>query len=118
MEREFAPVFEKIGGWPFMTITPGLTFSEPALADICRRYQIKELSVFGSVARGEMRPDSDVDLLVEFLAESKPGLLKYGAVQTEMEALLGRRVDLVPKQGLKKLIRDGVLSEARPLYEA
>ncbi len=49
-----------------MTIAPGLSLPETEFAEICRRYGFKELSVFGSVARGEMRPDSDVDLLVEF----------------------------------------------------
>jgi len=43
---------------------------EAKLADLCRRYQVRELSLFGSAARGEMRPDSDIDLLVEFLPES------------------------------------------------
>ena len=57
---------------------------------------MRELSLFGSAARGEMQPDSDVDLLVEFIPEAK--------------------VDLVSKKGLKPLIRASVLKEARLLY--
>jgi predicted nucleotidyltransferase len=48
---------------------------EGKLAQVCRRYGVRELSVFGSAAQGTMRPDSDVDLLVEFLPEAEPGLL-------------------------------------------
>jgi predicted nucleotidyltransferase len=57
-----------------MTIAPGLSLPETELAEICSRYGFKELSVFGSVARGEMRPDS-VDLLVEFLPDARPSLI-------------------------------------------
>jgi uncharacterized protein len=50
----------------------GLPVEEAELKDICRRYSVKDLAVFGSAASGRMRPDSDVDLLVEFLAEAGP----------------------------------------------
>jgi uncharacterized protein len=100
-----------------MTITPGLSLPETELAEICRRYDVKELSVFGSVARGEMRPDSDVDLLVEFLPDARPSLITHAAAARELTALLGRKVDLVSKRGLNKLIRDEVLAQARPIYE-
>ena len=51
---------------------------EAQLADLCRRYQVRELSLFGSAARGEMRPDSDIDLLVEFLPNAEVGLAGCG----------------------------------------
>lgn len=47
-----------------MTIAPGVVLPEAQIAEVCRRYHVKELSLFGSAARGELRPDSDVDLLV------------------------------------------------------
>ena len=91
---------------------------ESTLADLCRRYQVHELSLFGSAARGEMRPDSDIDMLVDFLPESEIDLVDYAGLMLELSELLGRKVDLVSKNGLKPLIRRSVLGEARLLYAA
>jgi predicted nucleotidyltransferase len=88
------------------------------LAELCRRYQVRELSVFGSAARGEMRPDSDIDLLVEFLPGAQINLVDYAGLMLDLSKLVGRKVDLVSKKGLKPLIRDAVLQEARPVYTA
>jgi uncharacterized protein len=86
------------------------------LADVCRRYQVRELSLFGSSARGEARPDSDIDILVDFLPSAQTGLLDYAGLMLELADLFGRKVDLVSKKGLKPLIRNSVLREARLLY--
>ena len=91
---------------------------ETQLADLCRRYHVRELSVFGSAARGEMRPDSDVDLLVEFIPGAKVDLFDYSGLMLELSKLTGRKVDLVSKKGLKPLIRASVLHEARIVYAA
>ena len=91
---------------------------EAQLADLCRRYRVRELSFFGSAARGEMRPDSDIDLLVEFLPDSEIDLVEYAGLMLELSHLLGRKVDLVSKNGLKPLIRASVIEEARLLYAA
>jgi len=91
---------------------------EEKLAAICGRYRVRELSVFGSAARGEMRLESDIDLLVEFLPEAQPGLLDHAGLMLDLSELLGRKVDLVSKNGLKPLIRDSVIQEARRLYAA
>ena len=91
---------------------------ETKLADLCRRYHVRELSVFGSAARGEMRPDSDVDLLVEFLPNSDVGLIEHAGLMLDLERLLGRKVDLVSKNGLKPRIRSSVLADARLVYAA
>ena len=56
-----------------MTIAPGIVWPEAEISEICRRYQVKELAVFGSAACGEMRPESDIDLLVDFLPDAHPG---------------------------------------------
>ena len=79
---------------------------------------MKELSLFGSAARGEMRPDSDLDLLVDFLPGARPGLLGVSAMTRELSQLLGRRVDLAVKPALKPLVRSGVVAEARLVYAA
>ena len=88
------------------------------LADLCRSYGVRELSVFGSAARGEMRADSDIDFLVEFLPGAEIDLLDYAGLMLDLSRLLGRRVDVVSKSGLKPLIRDTVIREARLLYAA
>lgn len=91
---------------------------ESALAGLCRRYRVRELSVFGSAARGEMRPDSDIDLLVEFLPDAEADLIDHAGLMLDLAQLLGCKVDLVSKNGLKPLIRASVLEEARLLYAA
>lgn len=89
----------------------------PQLEELCRRYKVAELSVFGSVARGDDGPDSDIDLLYVDAADTDLGLAFFG-LQGELEQLLGRPVDLVPKVGLHWVIRDSVLSDSRVLYAA
>src|ERR1035438_453529 len=96
----------------------GIELPETAIADICRIHQVKELSLFGSAARGEMRPDSDFDLLVDFLPGARPGLLGVSAMARELSNLLGRRVDLAVNPALKPLIRRAVLADARLIYAA
>ena len=65
-----------------------------------------------------MRPDSDVDLLVEFLPDADVSLFEHAGLMLDLAQLLGRKVDLVSKRGLKPLIRDSVLADARPVYAA
>ena len=91
---------------------------ENKLAEICRRYGVRELSLFGSAARGEVRPDSDIDWLVEFLPEAEPGLLDHAGLMLDLSELLGRKVDLVSKNALKPLIRDSIIQDSRRLYAA
>jgi predicted nucleotidyltransferase len=91
---------------------------EAQLAELCRRYHVRELSVFGSAARGEMRPDSDIDLLVEFRPDADVGLLEHAGLMLDLAQLLGRKVDLVSKNGLKPRIRSSVLADARLVYAA
>ena len=101
-----------------MTSPAGIELPEVEIADICRRYQVKELSLFGSAARGQMRSDSDIDFLVDFLPGARPGLLGVVAMMRELSTLLERRVDIAVKPALKPLIRPGVLAEARLVYAA
>ena len=112
-----------------MNVNPGIRMNhtiqlgivkvdETKLAVLCRQYHVRELSVFGSAARGEMRPDSDIDLLAEFIPEAKVDLLDHAGLMLDLSKLLRRRVDLVSKKGLKPLIRDSILEEARLVYAA
>jgi predicted nucleotidyltransferase len=65
-----------------------------------------------------MRPDSDIDILVEFQTNARIGLLKFESLSEELEKLLGRRVDLVTRRGLKPQVRPYVLREAQLVYAA
>ncbi len=92
--------------------------STTALRDLCRRYQVRELALFGSAARGELRADSDLDFLVEFEPQARVGFLTLSSLSRELSSLLHRPVDLVPKAGLKPTIRGQVLAEAEVVYAA
>jgi predicted nucleotidyltransferase len=74
------------------------------------RYGVARVGVFGSVARGEAGPESDVDVLVEFKPASHPGL-EFFHLQEEFEALFGCSVDLATPRTLHRLMRDTVMSE-------
>jgi len=89
-----------------------------ALAEVCRRYGVKELSLFGSAVRGKMGPDSDIDIMVEFEPGVRVGLIKFESLVDELAALAGRRVDLVTKRGLKPWVRTEVLKDLRVIYAA
>ena len=89
-----------------------------SLVEVCRRYGVRELSLFGSAARGEMGPESDIDILVEFEPGVRIGLIRFESLVGELESLAGRRVDLVTKRGLKPWIRPHVLKDARVIYAA
>ena len=103
-----------------MTIKDSVPFHifSDELSHFCHRYQIRELALFGSMLGQDYGPDSDVDLLVSFKPEARVSFLTLARMQRELETLLGRSVDLVPKDGLKPLIRDQVLATARVLYAA
>ena len=88
------------------------------MAGLCRRYRVRELSLFGSAARGEMRPDSDIDLLVEFLPNAEVGLLEHAGSMLDLQKLLGRKVDLVSKNGLKTAHPGLRARRARLVYAA
>jgi hypothetical protein len=96
---------------------PGLTVDVERLAEICRRYGVARLDVFGSVARGEAGPDSDVDVLYELAPGARLGWA-VEALSDELAQALGRRVDLVSRRALHRRLRDQVLAEARVLYAA
>ena len=97
----------------------GLFHDQDALAGLCRRHSIRRLSLFGSVLKSTAKPDSDVDLLVEFAPGAEPGLLGLAAIETELSALLaGRRVDLRTPADLSRHFRDEVISAAAAQYAA
>jgi len=89
------------------------------LRDFCRRWKIKELSLFGSVLRDDFRPDSDVDVLVEFEPNHGWSLYEVVDMEDELRVMFGRDVDLVMKGGLRNPIRRReILNHRQVLYAA
>lgn len=99
-----------------MTV-PGLAVDPERLRDICCRYGVSRLEVFGSVSRGEEAPDSDIDMLYDLAPESRLGW-DIDKLADELSELIGRPVDLVSRNSLHERLRDEVLAAARPLYAA
>lgn len=87
------------------------------VADFCRQHHIRHLAVFGSVLRDDFRPDSDVDVLVEFEDGHTPGWELFD-LEDELSSILGRRVDLNTPGFLSRSFRMHVLDEAQVLYAA
>lgn len=83
------------------------------IIDICKRNDISYCALFGSFARGDARPHSDIDLLVRF---SKPKGFDWVAAALEIEDAIGRKVDLITEGGLSPYIRDRVLKDVEVLY--
>jgi uncharacterized protein len=94
------------------------TIDRRALADVCRRHRIRWLAVFGSHARGDARPGSDVDVVVEFEAGQTPGLGFVRVADALRPVFGGRAVDLRTRRGLAPRLRDRILADARELYAA
>ncbi len=98
-----------------------LAIDRTRLNDLCRRYHVSKLELFGSRARGTARPDSDVDLLVTFERDAVIGLEFFG-LGIELETLLGRHVDLLTRPRVERdhnaRFRENVLGSVELLYVA
>jgi predicted nucleotidyltransferase len=99
-------------------MSPAIEIPQDLVADLCRRYKVRQLALFGSALRDDFGPESDVDFLVEFDPTAQIGFLTLAKLQRELSAMIHRRVDLVPKHGLKDRIRQAVLASAKVVYAA
>jgi len=90
------------------------------LTEFCQRWEIQELAFFGSVLREDFRPDSDVDILVSFLPESRWTLFDHVQMQEELEVIFGRKVDLVSRRAIERshnrFRRASILNSAEVVY--
>ena len=86
------------------------------IADFCRRYHIRKLSLFGSALRDDFRPDSDIDFLVEFEPGQVVGLIRLAGMEIELSEILGRKVDLRTPADLSRYFRQEVLASAEIQY--
>ena len=94
----------------------GIRIDKHRIADFCRRWNVTELALFGSVLREDFGPESDVDVLVEFEQGAVVGLLDLAEMEFELSDLLGRRVDIRTPFELSKHFRRRVLAEAEDQY--
>jgi len=95
-----------------------ISVPQEKIADFCRRYEVRQIQIFGSTLREDFGPESDVDVLVEFEPDAQIGFIVLGRMRRELEQLFQRPVDLVPRDGLKPSIREAVLSNAEVIYAA
>jgi predicted nucleotidyltransferase len=99
-----------------------INLPETEIGQFCRRWQISDLSLFGSVLRDDFRSDSDVDVLVTFAPESRWSLFDMVRMQKELETILGREVDLVERKAVEEsenyIRRKRILSDLVPIYVA
>lgn len=89
-----------------------------SIEQFCQRWKVRELSLFGSVLRGDFRPDSDVDVLVSFAEDAGLGLWEFVEMGEELEALFGRKVDLVAKDALRNPFRKHAILSTREIVYA
>lgn len=100
-------------------MSPKITVDQQRIADLCRRHHIRRLAFFGSVLREDFRPESDVDVLIEFEPGHSVGYFGLYHVEQELARLLGgHRPDLINPKFLNRRIRDRVLREAQVQYAA
>jgi uncharacterized protein len=97
-------------------ITVPIDIDADRIADFCLRHRIERLCLFGSVLRDDFRPESDIDVLVEFKPGNTPGWDFFG-MQDELSVILARRVDLNTPNFLSRYFRDEVVAGALPIYE-
>ena len=92
------------------------------ITDLCLRWRIRELAVFGSILTEHFRPDSDIDLLAAFQEDAPWSLLDIVRLEEELEAVLGRPVDLFTRHAVEQcpnaLLKNEILNSARRVYAA
>ena len=98
-------------------VIKNIEISEELISEFCRRNHIRRFAFFGSLLRGDFRPGSDIDVLVEFEPEHVPGLFRLARMENELSALLGsRKVDMRTPQDLSAYFRDEVAASAEVVY--
>ena len=99
-----------------------ITLDMEKIEDFCRRWQISEFSLFGSVLREEFGPESDVDVLVTFAEEAKWSLFDRATMQDELKGIMGREVDLVERRAVERsenyIRRRHILKSLEQVYVA
>ncbi len=101
-----------------MVRTIQIAVPRQALAELCQRWSVRELALFGSAVRDDFRPESDVDLLVTFADDAQVSLADFVTLRDELAVLFGRKVDLVEEKGLRNPYRRrSILRDKMTVYE-
>jgi uncharacterized protein len=99
-----------------------MDLDQDRLAEYCRRWRIRELSLFGSVLRSSYSRDSDIDILVSFFDDASWGLFEHLIMEEELTAMIGRKVDLVTRRAVERssnwIRRQAILADTQPYYVA
>lgn len=93
-----------------------ISVDQERIRTFCKRHHIRKLAFFGSVLREDFRPDSDIDILVEFEPGQKVGLIRFAGIELELSDLLGRKVDLRTPADLSRYFREDVIASAEVQY--
>ena len=94
-----------------------ISLTKERIAEFCRRNHIERFAYFGSIRRDDFRPDSDIDVLVDFAQEAKMDLIRMTEIEIELSDIVGKKVDMRTPQDLSKYFRDNVIREAEVQYE-
>ena len=94
-----------------------ITIPKEFLREFCERNHIRKLSLFGSVLTPRFRPESDIDMLVEFDPDHIPGLLTLAGMEIEISEWLGRKVDMRTAEDLSRYFRNEVVASSLPQFE-
>jgi len=97
-------------------MSPHIAIDRTQIADFCRRHHIRKLALFGSVLLADFRPDSDVDVLVEFEPDVSTGFIRLAGMELELSEILKRKVDLRTPAELSRYFRQQVLDTAAVQY--
>jgi len=106
--------------WPELRIAnPYIAIPEETIRAFCKKWKIHSFSFYGSIMRDDFRPDSDIDVMIEFSPEDRTSSLNMGVMQEELEALFSRNVDLVERKSIEQsenyIRRKGILSGKPPV---
>jgi len=102
-----------------MITKPQLEIPDEVIESFCRKWKIKELALFGSVLRGDFKPDSDVDVLATFAPDAKWSVFDHARMREELSSLLGREADVVETTGLRNPFRRReILATRKVIYAA
>jgi len=120
--KECIPCFWRIDSERNKNMSIRIELNKDKVAEFCLRNHIRSLALLGSVLRDDFRPDSDVDVLIEFVPGQEHGLMELVGMQDELSEILGRKVDMVERKAVEKsenyIRRRHVLDSVEHVYVA
>ncbi len=96
----------------------GIHIDERELSDFCQKHSIRELSFFGSIVRNDFHSESDIDVIVDFVAGSKPNLWAFAGIELELSALLGRSAHLHTREMIHPYLKKRIEAASQRIFYA